>query len=345
MRIQYLYVFIPLSIVFYLMDYKTLCFVTSFLSMFPLSYSISSSTENLSRKVGDKIGGLINATTGNIPELLICFFALNNHMYELAKSGLIGSIISNLLLVLGISIFFGGIKYSEQKFNKNITRTNFGLLFLALIGIILTSIYQRVSKLTNNINELSLGIAIILLLVYILGLVFSLITHRNLFIVKYENEDSNEATAKIKKPLLILIVTSILLLFESRILVDTIEFISNNYGISESFLGIIVVPLVGNVAEYTTAIMMALKNKVSLCIEIAIGSGIQIALFVSPILAITCFALSNPVTFAYNYYHITCLIVSIGLSFYVFQDGKTYWIEGALLLASYLMIALGYFFM
>lgn len=353
MKLKYLYVFLPLSIVFYVLDLKIPCFFTSFLSIMPVSTSISRCTNVLSEKLGDKLGGMLNATTGNIPELLICLFALKSGMFELVKAGLIGSIIGNLLFVLGISIFLGGLKYREQVFNKNIARTNISLLFLAFTGIIIVSIYNHINSLSKNIFILSFGVSFILIFVYILGLIFSLITHRNLFVVHTEDAfqyqaDStikNESKQKLYKPLLLLILFTSVVAMESSILVSSIEYLSPRFNLSQSFLGIIVVPIAGNASEYITAVVMALKNKVSLCIEIAVGSGMQIALFATPLIIIIGFIISKPIGLVYNFYQIASLIISLGLSFYVFQDGKTYWLEGAILMASYFIIALGYFFM
>jgi Ca2+:H+ antiporter len=345
LKLKYLYVSLPFSIVFYYFQFNTLCFIATIISIIPLSSTVCNYTDLIARRFGDKLGGMINATTGNLPELLICFFALKSGMYDLVKSGLIGSIIGNMLLVQGISIFFGGLKYNEQKFNKNIAKTNFGLLFLALTGILIATIYNKVSVFSYNMKKLSLGIAIILIIIYLLGLVFSLVTHRNLFYM-HNDESEDKTDVKItRKCIFVLALVSTFMVVESHILVNTLEYISSEFQISQHFLGIIVVPLVGNVVEYITAILMALKNKVSLCIEIAIGSSMQIALFVAPVLVIVGFFLNRPISFAYETYHTTSLIISIGLSFYVFQDGKTYWIEGAILLGSYFIIALGYFFM
>lgn len=350
-RFKYLYIFLPLSIIFYLLNLKLLCFLFSFLSIIPMSASISYYTTSISNKLGDKIGGMLNSTAGNIPELMICLFALKHKMYDLAKSGLIGSIIGNMLFVLGISIFLGGIKYQEQIFNKNIARTNFCLLFLALTGIIIETIYSYTASFSKNISYLSLGISIILILVYIMGLIFSLVTHRNLFIAKGYNESKSLEDKKtlincltLKKSLLLLVLLTLLIALESKLLVNSIEYVTSSFGLSESFIGIIVIPLAGNASEYITAIIMSLKNKISLCIEIAIGSGMQIALFVTPVLVIYSFIIGHTISLVYNIYNITSLIISLCLSFLVFQDGKAYWIEGAILVASYFIIALGYFF-
>ncbi|WP_035378532.1 calcium/proton exchanger [Fervidicella metallireducens] len=352
MKIKYLYIFLPVSILLYKLNFFTLCFFVTILAVIPISSSICKYTDIFSEQLGDKVGGLLNATAGNIPELIISYFALKSGMFELVKSGLIGSIIGNLLLVEGISIFLGGLKYNEQKFSREFARTNFGLLFLALTGIIIASTYKRSFFNNGNFKEMSYGISIILLLVYFLGLIFSLITHRNLFIFTCKNEEeaidknvTGNRQLRFFLTLISFIFTFLFLIIEGNILVKLIEYISLSYGFSQNFLGIIIIPMVGNVAEYSTAILMALKNKINLCIEIAIGSGMQIALFAMPFLVLIGLTYGYTIDLSYNLYQITSLIIAIGLSFFVFQDGKTFWIEGAILLASYFIIALGYLFM
>lgn len=348
MKIKYLLIFLPLSILFFLLNLKTLCFFTSLFSIMPMSSFISNYTEILSKKYGDKAGGILNSTAGNIPEIIICIFALKSNMFELIKAGLIGSMIGNLLFVLGISIFLGGIKYQEQTFNKNIARTNLSLLFLALTGIIIVSIYNKINLCSSNISLLSFGVVLILILVYILGLIFSLVTHRNIFIVQGEeslqanNNESDIPLMGSKKALILLIIFTLLVTVESRFLVSSIEYLTLKYNISQNFIGIIIIPLASNASEYITAIIMALKNRIGLCIEIAVGSGMQIALFAAPLITIIGYVISKPIGYVYDFYHITSLIISLGLAFYVFQDGKTYWIEGAILIATYFIIGLGY---
>lgn len=348
MKIKYLLFFLSLSILFFLLNLKTLCFFASLFSIMPMSSCISYYTEILSKRFGDKAGGMLNATAGNISEILICIFALKSNMFELIKAGLIGSIIGNILFVLGISIFLGGIKYQEQTFNKNIARTNLSLLFLALSGIIIVSIYDRINLYSSNISLLSFGVALILIFVYILGLIFSLVTHRNIFIVQGEesfhanNGESNIPLISTKKAFILLGIFTILVAVESRFLVNSIEYLSFRYNIPQNFIGIIIIPLASNASEYITAIIMALKNRIGLCIEIAVGSGMQIALFAAPLITIIGYIISKPIGFVYDFYHITSLIISLVLAFYVFQDGKTYWIEGAILIATYFIIGLGY---
>ena len=285
MKSKYLCIFIPISLILSYYKLYTLCFIATFLSIIPLTIILCDYTDKISCKLGDKVGGIINASTGNIPELLICIFALKSGMNDLVRAGIIGSIIGNMLLVLGISIFAGGIKYKDQTFNKNIARTNFGLLSICITGILVVSICNLALNVSPNIYSLSVGVSIILIIIYVLGLIFSLVTHKKLF--THECLDNNpKEDINIKKCILVFVLIGIVMVFESNILVDSIEYISETFNISQHFLGIIIVPLIGNIGEYATAIVMALRNKINLCIEISVGSSMQIALLSAPVLVI-----------------------------------------------------------
>lgn len=344
MKSKYLCIFIPISLILSYYKLYTLCFVATFLSIIPLTIILCDYTDKISCRLGDKVGGIINASTGNLPELLICIFALNSGMNDLVRAGIIGSIIGNMLLVLGISIFASGIKYKEQTFNKNIARTNFALLSISITGILVVSICNLALNVSPNIYSLSVGVSIILIIIYVLGLIFSLVTHKRLFTHECLDNDSKE-DINLKKCILVFIGIGIIMVFESNILVDSIEYISETFNISQHFLGIIIVPLIGNIGEYATAIVMALRNKINLCIEISVGSSMQIALLSAPILVILSMFLGNPLSLVFPIYHILCLIIALVIAFFVFQDGKTYWLEGSIMVATYVILALGYYFM
>lgn len=343
---KYMYIFIPISIILYYGNFYVACFLTTFLSIIPLAIVLCRYTDKISSKLGDKIGGILNATTGNLPELLICIFALNSGMLDLVRAGLIGSIIGNMLLVQGISIFAGGIKFKDQKFNKNIARTNFALLSICITGILVVSICNMALNVSSNIFSLSIGISIILIVIYILGLIFSLVTHRKLFLHDGDTtSDSSSEDVNVKKCIGVFILIGLIMVFQSNILVNSLEYISTTFSISQHFLGIIVIPLIGNIGEYATAIVMALRNKINLCIEISVGSSMQIALLSAPILVIVSMFIGNPLSLVFPIYHILCLIIALIVSFFVFQDGKTYWLEGSIMIATYIILALGYYFM
>jgi len=315
--------------------------ITTFCFLIIVAIRLSREINVLSYWVGDKLGGFISSTSGNLPELFISIFALKSNLIELVKSGLLGSIIGNMLLVLGLSILFGGIKYNEQRFNKIIARTNFSLLFLALSSLIIASTISFQGKLSTQKSYIfSFYIAIILLLIYLLGLIFSLVTHKNLFLV-HSDENNNENNMK-KTNFILIIILLIIAYTLSEHLVSLINTAIIKFKIPEKIIGIIIMPLIGNVAEYITAIYASLKDKINLSIEISIGSSMQLLLFTLPSIIIIAFLLGLPLTLVYSFYELIILIISIGLSYFVFQDGKSYWLEGAILLASYLIIILGY---
>jgi Ca2+:H+ antiporter len=303
-------------------------------------------TSEISEYLGDKKGGLIAATVGNLPELMMGIWSIKYGMIPMVKSALVGSIISNMLLVLGISIFFGGLKYKDQNFNKLVARTNFNMLLLAMSAMVVMASLNKYGMLNQGVMvAISVKVAAVLVFVYILGLIFSLYTHGNLFVVS-EAKDVNEIKekGKIREIIIGIVFSSILLYILSERLISNIRGIVENYKVSQEFLGIILIPILGNVGENISAIMCSLKNKVNLSLEIAIGSSIQIALFVTPMLIVFAYAASAPMTLIFTNFQIIISLIAVGMSYFVFQDGKTYWLEGAILIAIYIMITLGYYY-
>ncbi len=318
------------------------------IAIIPLAILLGEFTTNLAEYIGDKKGGLLAAAVGNIPELTIGLWSVKYGMITMVKASLVGAIISNMLLVLGISTFIGGTIYKEQKFNKNIARTNFSMLFLALTTIVIISSLDKYSYRLSavNLQSISVKISLVLILVYLLGLFFSLYTHSNLFVITESNTEENLKKNKNYYVLLANIMYSaIILYFISEKLILNIRIITNSYNVSEEFIGIILMPILGNIGENFAAIMGAIKNKVSLSLEIAIGSSIQISLFVMPLLVVFSHFCGMPLTLLFSEFQVVLVIVAVAMSFFVFQDGKTYWFEGAILIAIYAVIALAYYYM
>ncbi|QAT39026.1 calcium/proton exchanger [Clostridium sp. JN-9] len=318
------------------------------IAIIPLAILLGEFTTNMAEYIGDKKGGLLAAAVGNIPELTIGLWSVKYGMITMVKASLVGAIISNMLLVLGISTFIGGTIYKEQKFNKNIARTNFSMLFLALTTIVIISSLDKYSYRLSavNLQSISVKISLVLILVYLLGLFFSLYTHSNLFVITESNTEKNLKKNKNYYVLLANIMYSaIILYFISEKLILNIRIITNSYNISEEFIGIILMPILGNIGENFAAIMGAIKNKVSLSLEIAIGSSIQISLFVMPLLVVFSHFCGMPLTLLFSEFQVVLVIVAVAMSFFVFQDGKTYWFEGAILIAIYAVIALAYYYM
>ncbi|MEG1254202.1 calcium/proton exchanger [Clostridium sp.] len=316
------------------------------LAMIPLAILLGRSTSKISDYIGEKRGGLISATAGNIPELMMGLWSIKYGMVSMAKAGLLGAVVTNMLLGLGIAVFCGGIKFREQKFNKIIARTNLNMLFLVMFTIIIISALNKYSFVDNGkFQHLSIIISGVLLCVYVLGLIFSLYTHSNLFILGdkriYTQQDSKKETRKI---FIIIVIITVLLYFISERLVENISSIVEQYNISQEFLGIILIPLLGSFGENASSIVCAMENKIDASLETAIGSSIQITMFVLPILIICSSFMGISINLLFSSFQIIIMSIAMGMSYFVFQDGKTYWFEGALLVSVYVVVTLSYYY-
>jgi Ca2+:H+ antiporter len=347
MKKTYLFLIISTILTFIKTPFNILNTILYSIAVILLAILLGDFTSEISIYIGDKKGGLLAATIGNFPELMMGLWSIQLGMIPMVKSALIGSIISNMLLVLGISIFFGGIKYRDQRFNKLVARTNFNMLLLAMSALVVMASLNRYANLKNSVMiSLSLKVSLVLVLIYVLGLIFSLYTHSNLFVLSESKEELEDERNKNPRAIIIgLVLCSIILFFLSERLITSVKDIVNSYNISQEFLGIILIPILGNIGENVSAIMCALKNKVNLSLEIAIGSSIQISLFVTPILIMFAYFFGVPMTFIFSTFQIIISIIAVGMSFFVFQDGKTYWLEGAILIAIYIMITLAYYYL
>lgn len=316
------------------------------LAIIPLAIRLGNITSDLSSTIGEKKGGLIAATVGNMPEIMMGIWSIKIGLISMAKAALIGSIINNMLLVLGISIILGGIKYKEQKFNKNIAKTNFNMLILAMASFtIIFSInnYTNLSEIT--LNSIGFKISIILMCIYLLGLIFSLYTHKNLFVLGNTEEENKKVKWKDSyKNIVYIIIISILLYFISEKLIVNINLFTEEKNISPEFIGIMLLPMLGNIGENISAIMCAIKNKVNASLEIAIGSSIQIALFATPILIIFGYFLGMNMNMIFSSIQMVMLFIAVIMSYIVFADGRTYWFEGSILVAIYLIVTICYFY-
>ena len=301
-------------------------------------------TEEISFYTGPKIGGFLNATFGNATELIISFFALKSGLFEVVKSSIAGSIIGNILLVLGASMFIGGLKHKTQNFNINVVETTSSMLLFSLIGLCVPAFFTHTinaNLLNTRYEGLSLVVAIVMFILYILSLIFSFFTHKDLYATTTE-EEGHESKWSLKKSIAILIIATVIIAIESEFLVGGIEDITSKLGLSEFFVGIILIPIIGNAAEHSTAITMALKNKMDVAIEIALGSSLQIILFVAPVL-IFLSLLFTPMSIIFNPFELVSLIASVIIANKVASDGQSNWLEGAQLMAVYFIIAAGFF--
>lgn len=342
--LRYLLIFIPISLIAEFMHLpQTMIFIFSALAIIPLAGVMGESTEAISHYAGNRIGGFLNATFGNATELIIAFFAMKAGLFDVVKASIAGSVIGNILLVLGLSMFVGGLKYKTQKFSQKVINVTASMLLFAVIGLTIPAIFTHTvaqDLLTTRYEGLSVVVAVIMFLIYILSLVFSFFTHKDLYAV----ETSEEAAPKwsLKKAVAILVISTVFIGIESEIFVGTVEPMTKAMGLSEFFVGIILVPIIGNAAEHSTAVLMAFKNKMNVAIEIALGSSLQIILFVTPLLIFLSLMFS-PMSIVFNAFELVALIFSVLIAIRVASDGESNWLEGVQLIAAYIILAASFF--
>ncbi|KMT21022.1 calcium/proton exchanger [Clostridium cylindrosporum] len=341
--LKYLFIFIPISIAFEFMHMNPiLIFIASALSILPLAGLMGEATEEISYYAGPRVGGFLNATFGNATELIIAFFALKEGLFDVVKASIAGSVIGNILLVLGASLLFGGLKFKTQTFNKKAIEVSSSMLLFAVIGLVIPAIFTHTVKpelLTTRYEILSIGVAALMFLIYILGLYFSFYTHKDIY--GSDHGEAHEVKWSLKKSIIVLVVATVLIALESEFLVSSVEPMTKAVGLSEFFVGIILIPIIGNAAEHSTAIIMAMKNKMDVAIEIAIGSSLQIILFVTPIL-IFLSLLFKPMSIVFNEFELIAMFVSVLIANRVANDGESNWLEGMQLIVVYIIIGISF---
>ncbi|MBS0451754.1 MAG: calcium/proton exchanger [Proteobacteria bacterium] len=359
---NWLLLFVPISIAaehFYAQQHL-LVFLTAAVAILPLAGWMSRATENLAEHTGEGIGGLLNATFGNAAELIIAFAALRAGLHDVVKASIAGSIIGNILLVLGASMFAGGLRHAEQTYNAAGTRSQATLLTLSAIALVLPAAYSAAvgrgiaqglptlsGDLSHNVVLLSMSIAVVLLVVYALFLVFSLITHASLFAGSAAHGDAQDASPpwSLHKSLLILAAATAAIAWVSEILVGAIEPTAHEFGLSSVFVGVFVVAILGNAAEHASAITAAMKNRMDLSLAIAIGSSVQVALFVAPVLVLASLWVGpTPMDLVFPAGLVATVLLSVLITGQVAGDGRSDWLRGVLLLAVYLIFGLAFFF-
>ncbi len=334
----------------------TLIFVAAALGVIPTAALMGRSTEELAHRTGPGIGGFLNVTFGNFPELVIAFFALNAGLQEVVKASIIGSILGNILLVMGMSMLAGGAGRQQQTFNATAASVQATMLLLAAVALVMPTIFQLVGggglpavgenrvDFGADLNRMSFAVAIILLLSYAGGIFFTLRSHLHLFNHE-EHEDEVGHGWSVRTSVLTLAAAGVAVGLMSEILVGSIEAASEGIGISEFFVGLIVVAIVGNAAEHWVAIYFAMKDKMSLSVNIAVGSSAQIALFVAPVLVLASFVLGpNPMALVFNGYELGAVILALLIANLVIADGESTWYEGLQLLAVYAVLGVVFFF-
>jgi Ca2+:H+ antiporter len=336
---------LPLSVIGKFMHWSEVAlFAIACAAIIPLAGVMGRATESIAIHSGPKIGGLLNATFGNAVELIIAFFALREGLIGVVQASLTGSVIGNLLLVAGLSFLIGGIKYPQQKFNRTIAGTNAAMMLLGVvIALVIPAIFSLAAPDRFDIR-VSVGVSIVVIVLYLLGLFFSLVTHRNLFNYT-EDMEAEEAEWSLGKAIGILAATTAAVAFESELLVHTIEDVSQQLGWSEVFIGVIIVAIIGNAAEHSSAILMAWRNKMDLALEIAVGSSLQIAMFVTPLLVFLSLLIGHPMSLVFTWPELAAMVLSVFLVNFLAQDGESNWLEGAMALGAYVIIGIGFYFL
>jgi Ca2+:H+ antiporter len=334
-----------------------LIFVAAALGVIPTAALMGRSTEELAARTGPGIGGLLNVTFGNFPELVIAFFALREGLQEVVKASIIGSILGNILLVMGLAMLVGGWGRARQSFNATGAQVQASMLLLAAVALVMPTIFQLVHggalprvgaehvDFGIDLEHMSFAVAIILLVSYVAGLLFTLRTHEHLFNAAHGDEDVLDHAWPVRRSVVTLAIAGIAVGVMSEILVGSINEASESIGLSNFFVGLIVVAVVGNAAEHWVAVYFAMKDKMDLSVNIAIGSSAQIALFVAPVLVLLSFVVGpNPMALVFNGYELGAVVLALLIANLVIADGESTWYEGLQLLAVYAVLGVVFFY-
>jgi Ca2+:H+ antiporter len=345
---RFLYALVILAPIAILSDFlgwsPVLVFALSATALIPLAGLLGRATEELAVHTGPRLGGLLNATLGNAAELIITIFAIRAGLMELVKASITGSILGNLLLVMGLAMFMGGLRNGVQSFDRENAGMNATMVILAVVALIVPSVFSHTIDLVNHagVESLSIGVAIALLVLYGLSLVYAFAPARS---AEAHDHAPGKAHWSVKKSLLWLLFSTVLVAWLSEVLIGAVEPVVEAWGISEFFLGIVIIPLIGNVAEHLVAVQAAWKNKMELGMAVAVGSSLQIALFVAPLLVFVSLLLGNPLTLVFNEFELVGLAGASLIAGFVALDGKSNWLEGAQLLAVYVITSLAFYFL
>lgn len=316
-------------------------FVTAALAVVVLAAWLGKATESVAHYAGDRIGGFLNATFGNAAELIISFFLVREGLFDMVKASITGAIIGNMLLVLGLSVLLGGIKYKEQKFNAKLAGHNASLMTLAIAALFIPAIFMRELP-PVKIETLSIVIAVVLIIAYLLWLVFSMVTHSD-FLADLDPQESEPVWSK-GVSILMLALSTVFVAIVSEWLVHGVEHLSSSFGWSDLFVGAFVIAIIGNAAEHSAAVLLALKGRIGGSVEIAIGSSLQIALFVAPTLVLVSLLIGRPMDFVFTPFELAAIAAGSLITISITRDGATNWFEGMLLLTVYIILGTAFFF-
>ena len=346
--LTFLLVALPLAILAEVMHWgEVWVFILSAVAIIPLAELIGEATEALADYTGPRIGGLLNATLGNAAELIITIMAIREGLLELVKASIAGSILGNLLLVMGLAMILGGVRHGIQSFDRRQASRSAILLILAVMALVIPSLFSHYIGLETSIRveTLSIGVAVTMLIIYGLALVYSLRTDRRPVEKIQAVDDLHTSTWSVRKSLILLALATFGVVIASELLVGAVEPVVESLGISEFFVGIILIPIVGNVAEHLVAVKVAMQNKMTLSVEIAVASSLQIALFVAPVLVFISLLMGNPMQLIFNELELIALIAGVIVAALVSEDGESNWLEGSELLAVYIILALAFLLM
>jgi Ca2+:H+ antiporter len=362
--LRYLLIFMPLAFLVEFIEAihsPLLVFVFSCIALIPLAGLLGEATEELAIHTGPKIGGLLNATLGNAAELIITIVALSAGKVELVKASITGSILGNLLLILGFSLLIGGLKNGLQRFDRSLTGMSGTMMLLAVIGLMIPTLLELVREAQSGrvdvfdttvrdpaLDAISLGVAAILIVLYILSLIYTFQTpsreeHSGVEDHSAE-EEGHKAQWSIPLSVGVLVASTVAIVFLSELLVGAVEPVVTSLGVSELFLGVIIIPLVGNVAEHIVGVQVAYKNKMDLSLTISLGSSMQVALFVAPLLVFVSLLFGPEMTLFFTLLEVAALALAVLIATTISIDGESNWLEGAQLLAVYVIVALGFYY-
>ena len=356
-KLNILLLAVPATVYFnYFQHDENLSFITSMIAIMPLAFLMGKATEEIALRTSESVGGLLNATFGNAAEIIICVLALmtaaenagtetEEIMINIVQASLIGSILGNLLLVMGLSFVWGGLHHSEQKFSETQVSSNGSLLLLSVIVLIIPTVFNFTVDGTagdDGVEKLSHAAAVVLLAIYGFFLLFQLKTHSHLFAT--ENAHHEDPNMDQKDAIILLIIATILVSWMAEVLVHSVESAAEEYHLPYLFIGVILLPLFGNAAEHFTAVSVAAKNKMDLSFAISIGSSTQIAVFVAPLMVVIAWILGLPLTFEFGILETIAVFLAVTIANLTAADGKSNWLEGLMLLGTYAILGLAFYF-
>ncbi|AWN23776.1 calcium/proton exchanger [Deinococcus irradiatisoli] len=344
-------VFVPIAIYLEVTHgSQTLLFVSAALAILPLAGIMGQATEQLAVKLGSTVGGLLNATFGNATELIIAFFALSAGKFEVVKASIVGSILGNLLLVLGLALLLGGLKFKEQQFNVKSAGTVASLLTISVLALLIPTIFDFTARAVapNQVAALDVRLgdaaAVVLILIYLAYLLFSLRTHRELLSSADSHEEHEGPHWSTPLAVGVLLAATVAVAFMSEFLVSSLDAATASLGLSEFFVGLILIPIIGNAAEHAAAVLFAMKNRMELAMTIALGSTVQVALLVAPLLVLAGWIIGQPLDLVVTPLELAAVAGAVLIANSIVRDGETNWLEGVMLLSVYAILGFAVFY-